>query len=331
MLPAKDGWVAINLSRDDDRALLPALFLDGELDPACDTAIAAALLHWDAEAIVARGRELGLAIAAVDDHPCSPPVHLMSVGTPRDPLSRLPLVIDLSALWAGPLAGHLLWLAGAQVVKVESSRRPDAMRDGDPALFALLNQGKANVSLDLKTSADRDALIALIARADMVIEAARPRALRQLGIDADALVASVPGLVWVTITGHGVTGEAADWVGFGDDCGVAGGLSRALQNATGTPGFVGDAIADPLTGSTAANAAWDRWASGVGGRIVLSMSGVVQAALQEERSRDAAGFDALLRQWSAAVGQPIASGPVRGTIAPVAMRGADNGAWVTPC
>ncbi|MET0363863.1 MAG: CoA transferase [Sphingobium sp.] len=330
LLRAKDGWVALNLSRQDDRDLAPALFLDGDVGSS-STAIAAAMLQWDAKDIVARGRELGLAIAGLDETAHSPPIDLTGIGTARKARPRRPLVIDLSALWAGPLAGHLLWLAGAEVVKVESSRRPDAMRDGDPGLFALINQGKANVALDLKDAADRDALIALIGRADMVIEAARPRALLQLGIDADALVRSVPGLVWVTITGHGVADDAADWVGFGDDCGVAGGLSAALRDATGTIGFVGDAIADPLTGITAANAAWERWSLGTGGRIALSMSGVVRTALLEERTRNPAAFGSLLRQWAAAMGQPIAVGPMRTPSAPVAMPGADNGAWLTPC
>src|SRR5690606_6711881 len=141
---------------------------------------------------------------------------------------RPPLVVDLSAIWAGPLAGHLLWLAGAEVVKVESRRRPDEMRAVDPGLFELVNQGKANLAVDFSSDAGKTALLDLIRRADLVIESSRVRALRQLGIDADALVREVPGLVWLTITGHGARGEAADWTGIGHDCGVAGGMSRAL-------------------------------------------------------------------------------------------------------
>ena len=72
------------------------------------------------------------------------------------------------------------------------------------------------------------------------------------GIDADALCASRSGLIWMTITGYGATGQAADWIGFGDDCAVAAGLAEALRRAAGHPGFVGDAIADPLTGIHAA-------------------------------------------------------------------------------
>ncbi|MFT3966075.1 MAG: CoA transferase [Sphingobium sp.] len=332
LLRARDGWVALNLAREDDRALLPALFLDESLDPASDGAIAAAIRRRDGHALVARGREMGLAMACLDEDRRSPAVALACEGRRREqPSSGRPLVIDLSALWAGPLAGHLLWMAGARVVKVESSGRPDAMRDGDPALFALLNQGKANVALDLKTAAGRDALITLLARAHIVIEAARPRALRQLGIDAEALVRSVPGLAWVTITGHGVDGDAADWVGFGDDCGVAGGLSAALRDVTGLPGFVGDAIADPLTGLIAARSAWEQWASGTGARLILSMSGIVRAAMEEEQARDGAAFEESLRGWASRRGQPIATGAARSPRAPVTAMGADNEAWLAPC
>ncbi|HEX7852165.1 MAG TPA: CoA transferase [Sphingobium sp.] len=334
LLPAKGGWVALNLAREDDRALLPALFLDGELDPESDAAVAAALLKWDAEEIVARGREMGLALAGLCEA-YRHGNHISPSASSNKRVSRAvqqpPLVIDLSALWAGPLAGHLLWLAGAEVIKVESRRRPDAMRDGDAGLFTLLNQGKANVALDLKAPADRDALLSLIARADIVIEAARPRALRQLGIDADALVRAHPGLSWVTITGHGVEGEAADWVGFGDDCGVAGGLSAALCEVTGQVGFVGDAIADPLTGLAAANAAWAGWASGEGGRITLSMSGIVRSALDEERARDEATLQAGLHHWATRMGQPITTAPVRTPTASVAALGADNAKWLISC
>jgi hypothetical protein len=215
-----------------------------------------------------------------------------------------PRVVDLSGLWAGPLAAHLLWLAGADVVKVESRTRPDGMR-ANTDFYALLNQGKASVVLDLTQANDRHELLSLIAAADIVIEAARPRALAQLGIDAAQIVRTTPGLVWMTITGHGAIGEAANWVGFGDDCAVSGGLSAAQNAACGQTGFVGDAIADPLTGLCAALVAWEAWAAGRGGRFGLSMSQVVAQSLAEARRHDAVALNATLTAWSAATGLPF--------------------------
>jgi hypothetical protein len=214
----------------------------------------------------------------------------------------VPLVVDLSALWAGPLASHLLWLAGAEVVKVESRSRPDAMRDGDRTFYALLNQGKASIALNFTDAVDQRALLSLIANADIVIEAARPRALAQVGIDAAQVVQATPGLVWVTITGHGADGPEADWIGFGDDCGVSGGLSAALRAASGCTGFVGDAIADPLTGIFAALTAWENWKSGRGGRFGLAMSRVVEKCLATARANDPAALTLSLKAWSSGVG-----------------------------
>ncbi|ATE67443.1 CoA transferase [Rhizorhabdus dicambivorans] len=333
LVTALDGWIAFNLARPDDRELLPALFGDGTLDPNDDGAIERAVAERRRSELLPLGRELGLAMAALDESRPGPAALVMTDGRPRaTPLPASPLVIDLSALWAGPLAGHLLGLAGATVVKVESPRRPDAMRDGDPGLFARLNQGKANVAIDLHGRGGRAALLGLIDRADIVIEAARPRALAQLGIDAERIVGQRQGLVWLTITAHGVAGDAANWVGFGDDAGVAGGLSAALLAASGRIGFVGDAIADPLTGIAAARIGWERWASGTGARIALSMRDVVAEALRSERARDADALDANLRQWAAAAGRPFPVPRMRAT-GPVQPLGADTGAWLgsAPC
>jgi hypothetical protein len=307
LFDAQDDMIALNLSRDADRELLPALFETEALDCRNEAAIAALIAKSKATALVLRGRSMGLAISAV--HETSPETSdaciKLTTGSPRLATARdVPRVIDLSALWAGPLASHLLSLAGADVVKVESLHRPDAMRDNSE-FYALLNQGKSSVAFDFKDTRDRHDLVSLIRASDIVIESARPRALRQLGIDADQLVGTTPGLVWVTITGHGVAGESANWVGFGDDCGVAGGLSAALHDATGRMGFVGDAIADPLTGMRAALVAWQAWVSRQGGRFFLSMSQVTAQCLAAARAADPAALNSSLLAWSAAVGGPF--------------------------
>jgi hypothetical protein len=336
LFDALGDTIALNLARSADRDMLPALFENDRLDANDDAAIAACVGRTDAHALVRRGRSMGLAIAAEhEQRPALEPAPLFGrsgsatlwrelatgarvaaraaatpgVATPGSSAAvrAAPRVVDLSALWAGPLAAHLLWLAGAEVVKVESRSRPDAMRGAAGDFHALINQGKATLAVDLADGSERRALLSLIAASDIVIEAARPRALKQLGIDADRIVRDTPGLVWISITAHGATGEAAGWVGFGDDCGVSGGLSAALRSATGHTGFVADALADPLTGVFASLAAWEAWISGRGARVELAMSHVVArclAALSHE------GLDALqscLRAWDSACGQPFPS------------------------
>lgn len=318
LFAALGDTIALNLARPADREMLQALFESDALDANDDAAIAARIACTDARALVSRGRSMGLAIAAENERP--PALHgtalledsVSSVWTPLgsgprspEPAHRAPRVVDLSALWAGPLAAHLLRLAGAEVVKVESRSRPDALRDAAGDFYALLNQGKSTVAVDLTDGGDRRALLSLIASADIVIEAARPRALAQVGIDADRIVRSTPGLVWISITGHGTAGEAGGWVGFGDDCGVAGGISAALRSATGRTGFVGDALADPLTGVFAALAAWETWISGRGARLGLAMSHVVARCLSAAMHEHPAALQLCLRAWDGAVGRPF--------------------------
>ena len=88
----------------------------------------------------------------------------------------------------------------------------------------------------------------------MVIEASRPRALEQMGIDAVTLLTTGGPKVWASITGHGRSGPARDWVAFGDDAAIVGGL--AVWDDDG-PVFCADAIADPVTGLVAASAIVD--------------------------------------------------------------------------
>jgi CoA-transferase family III len=331
LFDARGDAIALNLARSADRDMLPALFENDRLDANDNTAIAACVGQADAHALVTRGRSMGLAIAAEHERwPALEPAPLFGrngsatlwtelasgpratapgAATPASSAAvrTAPRVVDLSALWAGPLAGHLLWLAGAEVVKVESRSRPDAMRGAEGDFYALINQGKVTVAVDLADESERRALLSLIASSDIVIEAARPRALKQFGIDADRIVRETPGLVWISITAHGATGEAAGWVGFGDDCGVSGGLSAALRSATGRAGFVGDALADPLTGVVASLAAWEAWTSGRGARLGLAMSEVVARCLAAANYEDPFALQSCLRAWAGACGQPFPS------------------------
>jgi hypothetical protein len=187
------------------------------------------------------------------------------------------VVVDLSAMWAGPLCARLLGLAGMRVIKVESVRRPDGARAGDPRFFDWLHGGHASVGLDLATSGGRAALAQLVAAADVVIESSRPRALAQLGIDVEAAVGARPGITWVSITGHGREGAAGRRVAFGDDAAVAAGL--VAHDDQDRPVFCGDAIADPITGLSAAVGALSSVAAGGGHLVDVPMVGAVAAAM----------------------------------------------------
>jgi crotonobetainyl-CoA:carnitine CoA-transferase CaiB-like acyl-CoA transferase len=219
----------------------------------------------------------------------------------RQARAEPPLVIDLSSLWAGPLCTHLLELAGARVVKLESTRRPDGARSGPPDSFALLNSGKASVALDFGEGDGLRKLHRILEPADIVVESARPRALAQLGVDAQSWVESVPGRTWVSLTGYGRREPGARWIAFGDDAGVAAGLAAATGGDP--PLFCGDAIADPLTGLHAALAALACWRAGGGYLLDLALSDVAAHVLAFGPAPAAAEVHTAGDGWEVVVGQ----------------------------
>jgi crotonobetainyl-CoA:carnitine CoA-transferase CaiB-like acyl-CoA transferase len=152
---------------------------------------------------------------------------------------------------------------------VESIARPDGARLGAPAFFDLLHGGHESVALDFRTPGGRRALRALVERADVVVEASRPRAFDQLGIAAEQVLATSDVGVWLAITAHGRDGPAAARVGFGDDAAVAGGLVAWDDEG---PCFAGDAIADPATGLLGAAVVLERLAAGGRWLVDLALS-----------------------------------------------------------
>ncbi|MFR9806040.1 CoA transferase [Pseudonocardia sp. RS010] len=239
LLPIADGWAAVSCARPDDPALLGALVEHPLPDDDPWPLLAAALAGMSTEDLADRAELLGVAAAPVRmvDHD---PLRL---GVPRSVAGLL--VVSFAALWAGPLCAHLLARAGARVVAVETPTRPDGARRGEPRFHALLHAGERSVVLDPAEPSGRRALASLVDAADVVVEASRPRALRGFGLDAEATVAR--GATWISIT---AAGRTSNRIGFGDDVAASAGL--VAHDAAGLPVFTGDAIADPLTGLTAA-------------------------------------------------------------------------------
>jgi alpha-methylacyl-CoA racemase len=130
------------------------------------------------------------------------------------PLSGL-LVLDFSTLLPGPLASLMLAEAGAEVIKIERPGGEDMRRfppvvDGESAPFALLNRGKQGLTFDLKNAADREKLLPLIKRADILIEQFRPGVMARLGLGYDTLRALNPRLIYCSISGYGQSGPRVD-------------------------------------------------------------------------------------------------------------------------
>lgn len=310
-----DGWLGLSLPRSDDLSLLPALVESDIVEDPWD-----ALTTWardlPTEQAVERARLLGLATASSLPGSTRDAVTVTEGGSRRTPSDR-PRVLDLTSLWAGPLCAHLLAAGGAEVVKVESTRRPDGARHGPAQFFDLLHAGHRMVALDFRDPADVARLRALVRSSDLVLEASRPRALRQLGIDAEEVVAD--GTSWLSITAHG---RRADLIGFGDDVAAGAGLVVHVEDVIAP---CGDALADPLAGVAAAVAAEEALGAPAARLIDVSMHHVAASVadgkpLPHVVRREGATWWVDCDAGSFPVAEPMARTSVRAA----GVLGADN-------
>lgn len=261
-------WMALNLARPEDLELLPA-WLEADLSAAAawPEIEAAASRRTD---LLDRAVLLGLPAARIGEAtPLESAPASLRFAPPTPSRSRRLRVVDFSALWAGPLCGAIFAGLGADVLRIET-RRHDPTSDTTPELFRRLNDGKRTLPLDLADQNDRAELLRQIRSADVLITSARPRAFASLGLTPETVFAVNPALVWVAITAHGWTGEAAYRVGFGDDTAAAGGLLG--RDGSGKPVFIGDALADPITGLMAAAAGLRALEQGGGVLLDMAMS-----------------------------------------------------------
>lgn len=268
LLATSDGWIALGLRRDEDHELVPALVQN---DPGPDSweevrSWAAGLPAADA---ADRARLLGLPAARLGELAGNEPSwRATATGSLRGGLAaragRGLRVVDLSALWAGPLAASLLGMLGAEVVRVESPTRPDRGRTANPRFFDLLNRGKQELQADLRDPQVRR----LVASADVVVTSGRRRAMEQLDLVPQ------PDQTWVTVTGYGWDGPGQDWPGYGDDAAVAAGL---VAWSGQRPVFCADAVADPIAGLHAAVAAAGSAYTGRALHLDVSLAGVAAA------------------------------------------------------
>ncbi len=182
---------------------------------------------------------------------------------------RLPFsglrVLDMTTFWAGPCCTHYLAMLGADVIHVESARRPDGTRliAGIPItqdqwwekspIFAALNTNKRGLTLDLQSPRGREVLQRLVATSDVVVENFTPRVLDQIGLDFAAVQAVRPDAIVVRMPGFGLDGPWRDNPAFAYAIESAAGLSWLTGYADRTP-YEPYSIGDPNAGVHALNA-----------------------------------------------------------------------------
>jgi crotonobetainyl-CoA:carnitine CoA-transferase CaiB-like acyl-CoA transferase len=169
-------------------------------------------------------------------------------------------VIELARILAGPWIGQTLSDLGADVIKIESPegdftrnwgppfvQRADGSR-GDAAYFHSANRGKKSVVVDFQTDEGREAILELVADADVFIENFKVGGLAKYGLDYEALRKINPRLIYLSLTGFGQTGPSAHKAGYDFMIQGLAGIMDLTGDPDGEPQKMGVAFADIFTG-----------------------------------------------------------------------------------
>jgi crotonobetainyl-CoA:carnitine CoA-transferase CaiB-like acyl-CoA transferase len=204
-------------------------------------------------------------------------------------------VIDVSTLFAGPMAAMHLGDLGAEVIKVEHPRRPDPARghgpakDGHNLWWKTLGRNKSTVQIDLSRAEGQEAFTRLAATADVVIENFRPDTLERWNLGYEVLSAANPGLVLARVTGFGQVGPYRRRPGFGTLAEAMSGFAAATGEPDGPPTLppfgLADGIASLATAFAIMSALHARTTSETGQVIDLAIIEPILAMLGPQLTR----------------------------------------------
>ena len=170
-------------------------------------------------------------------------------------------IIDLSNVVSGPMAVQILADQGAEVIKVEQpgtgdmSRGMGGMRNGLGALFAVLNQNKRAIVLDMQQDAAREIMFSLTEKADVVVQKFRPGAMERMGIGYPALKSVNDSLIYTSISGFGMDGPYANRRVYDPIIqGITGFVDAQTASQSDQPQLVRNIVCDKATALSAAQA-----------------------------------------------------------------------------
>ena len=183
--------------------------------------------------------------------------------TPSLPLDGV-RVVDLTWVWAGTYCAMNLAHLGADVLHIESEKRPDLYRRtttsvaGDPpdlnrsGMFNQWNQGKRGVAVDLRSPHGIEIVKDFVRVSDVVTQNFATGVMERLGLGYDVLREINPGIILASISGYGQSGPYRDYIGYGPAASALTGTSDTTGYVGGGPEEVGVSMPDPNAGITAA-------------------------------------------------------------------------------
>jgi benzylsuccinate CoA-transferase BbsF subunit len=255
-------------------------------------------------------------------------------------------VLELGAGAAGPVATRYFAEQGATVVRIESRRRPDFLRqipgpggppaagsalDGSP-MFALLNPDKRSVALNLQTPEGVDLAWRLVGWAEVVLENFAPGVLERLGLAPARMLERRPDLVVVSSCLFGQTGPERDYPGFGGQGSAIAGFNELTgwpdREAIGPYATITDSLSPRYVALLVAAALLERRRSGRGRHIDVSQIETGVYSLSEAVVRCSAGGEVARRAGNREAGAaPHGVYPCAGEDAWIAIAVRSDAEW----
>lgn len=180
-------------------------------------------------------------------------------------------ILEIAGLGAAPYGCMMLADMGAEVVRVDRVGGNPDTPENSPLL-----RNRRSVTLDLKSDAGREAVLALTCKADVLIEGFRPGVMERLRLGPDICLALNPRLVYARLTGWGQTGPLAQTAGHDLNYIALAGVLQQIGASGGKPTVPLNLIGD------------------FGGGGLLMAFGVVCALLETRRSGTGQVIDAAM-------------------------------------
>lgn len=190
-------------------------------------------------------------------------------------------ILDISNLFAGPMAAMMLGDFGADVIKVEHPERPDPSRTHGPSKNGIglgwktLGRNKRTITLNLSQEAGQDVFARLANEADVVIESFRTGTLERWNLSYGRLSKENEGLILARVTGFGQIGPMATRAGFGTLAEAMSGFAAVSGEIDGPPMLppfgLADGIASLATTTAITTALLARHQTGRGQEIDIAI------------------------------------------------------------